>query len=140
VLLNPAALVLAVGIVLVALNGMRTGLLTRFMGSLGIVAGVLQVLQYGSGLPLVQTFWLAGLALLYAGRRPGGDPPAWRTGRAEPWPSPQQAAAQRKAAAEGDAGAGAGSAVAEPDSSEPPERVPAGVHPATAKRKRKRRT
>ena len=136
VLLNPAALVLAVGIVLVSLNGMRTGLLTRFLGSLGIVAGVLQVIQYGSGLPLVQTFWLGSLAFLYAGMRPGGDPPAWRTGRAEPWPSAQQAAEQRRAQAEARAADG-GTATAP---GEPPEPVPAGTHPATSKRKRKRRT
>ena len=101
VLLTPAALVLAVGIVLVSLNAMRAGLLTRFMGALGIVVGVFQVVQVGSSLPLVQTFWLGGLALLFAGRRPGGDPPAWRTGRAEPWPSGRQLAEQRKAAGRG---------------------------------------
>jgi len=134
VLLTPAALALTVGLVLVSLNAMRTGLLTRFMGALGIVAGVLQVIQYGAALPLVQTFWLAGLALLFAGRRPGGDPPAWRTGRAEPWPSAQQAAAARREQQQGEP---------PPDAHpEPPrerERAPAGARPATAKRKRKRR-
>jgi hypothetical protein len=132
VLLTPAALALTVGIVLVSLNGMRTGLLTRFMGALGIVAGVLQVIQYGAALPLVQTFWLAGLALLFAGRRPGGDPPAWRTGRAEPWPSAQQVAEERRAAQEAKR-----PAAAKPDP--PREKLPAGAHPASTKRKRKRR-
>ena len=104
---------------------MRTGLLTRFMGALGIVVGVLQVIQYGSALPLVQTFWLGGLALLFAGRRPGGDPPAWRTGRAEPWPTAQQAAEQRRAAAEAEAAAGG----AAPAARASRERVPAGAAP-----------
>ena len=132
VLLTPAALALTVGIVLVALNGMRTGLLTRFMGALGIVVGVFQVIQVGASLPLVQSFWLGGLALLFAGRRPGGDPPAWRTGRAEPWPSAQQVAEQRKAQQE---------KAAPPDEPAPePERVAAGAHPATSRRKRKRRS
>jgi len=135
VLLTPAALALTVGLVLVSLNGMRTGLLTRFMGALGIVAGVLQVIQYGAALPLVQTFWLAGLAVLFAGRRPGGDPPAWRTGRAEPWPSAQQAAQARR-----DVQEQAQAAPPEQPQHQPqPERLPAGAHPATAKRKRKRR-
>jgi hypothetical protein len=135
VLLQPAALALAVGIVLVSLNAMRTGLLTRFMGALGIVVGVFQIIQVGASLPLVQTFWLAGLALLFAGRRPGGDPPAWRTGRAEPWPSAQQAAEARKAQQEQE------QAAPPPEEPEPePERVPAGEHPATSKRKRKRRS
>jgi hypothetical protein len=131
VLLTPAALALTVAIVLLSLNGMRTGLLTRFMGALGMVVGIFQVIQVGASLPLVQTFWLGGLAMLFAGRRPGGDPPAWRTGRAEPWPSAQQAAEARKAQRE-----------QAPTREEPvpePERVPAGAHPATSKRKRKRR-
>jgi hypothetical protein len=133
VLLTPAALVLTVGIVLVALNGMRSGLLTRFMGALGIVVGVFQIIQVGASLPLVQTFWLGSLALLFAGRRPGGDPPAWRTGRAEPWPSAQQAAEARRAAQQEPI-----TPAEEPE----PERVPAGArpHPATSKRKRKRRS
>ena len=130
VLLTPAALALTVAIVLVSLNGMRSGLLTRFMGALGMVVGVFQVIQVGASLPLVQTFWLGGLAVLFAGRRPGGDPPAWRTGRAEPWPTAAQVAEQRKAQQEGEAG----------EKPEPePEHVGAGVHPATSMRKRKRR-
>jgi hypothetical protein len=137
VLLTPAALALTVAIVLVSLNGMRTGLLTRFMGALGIVVGAFQIIQVGASLPLVQTFWLGGLAVLYAGRRPGGDPPAWRTGRAEPWPSAAQLAEARKAeqGPEPDPDP-------EPETAPAParERVPAGTRPATSKRKRKRRT
>jgi hypothetical protein len=135
VLLTPAALALAVGIVLVSLNAMRAGLLTRFMGALGIVVGVFQVIQVGSSLPLVQTFWLGGLALLFAGRRPGGDPPAWRTGRAEPWPTAQQVAEQRRtqAGAEAEPAAAAAPAPAVGDG------VAAGARPAASKRKRKRR-
>ena len=100
VLLTPAALALAVGVVLVSLNAMRAGLLTRFMGALGIVVGVFQVVQVGSSLPLVQTFWLGGLALLFAGRRPGGDPPrgapgARSRGRARSRRPPQRRAAGR---------------------------------------------
>ena len=39
-------------------------------------------------MPIVGIFWLAGLAALLFGRWPGGEPPAWRTGVAEPWPAP----------------------------------------------------
>jgi hypothetical protein len=134
VLLTPAALALTVAIVLVSLNGMRSGLLTRFMGALGIVVGIFQIIQVGASVPLVQTFWLGGLALLFAGRRPGGDPPAWRTGRAEPWPTGQQAAEARRAKQEAKAPA------PEPEPDRAPEHVPAGAHPATSKRKRKRRS
>jgi hypothetical protein len=131
VLLQPAALALAVGIVMVSLNAMRTGLLTRFMGALGIVVGVFQIVAVGASLPLVQTFWLVALAVLFAGRRPGGVPPAWRTGRAEPWPTAQQAREARAAQAEAEP-------PAPPDPQ--PQRVPAGAHSAAARRKRKRRS
>ncbi len=130
VLLQPAALVLTVGMVLVALNAMRSGLLTRFMGILGMIAAALIVIQYGAGIPLVLAFWLGSLAVLFAGRRPGGDPPAWRTGQAEPWPSMQQAAKPREEQADDKAEAAPAPA---------PARVPAGAHSASAKRKRKRR-
>ena len=70
---------------------MRAGLLTRFMGILGAIVGALQVVRIGP-LPLVQTFWFLSLALLLSGRRQGGDLPAWRTGREEPWPSQREVA------------------------------------------------
>ena len=77
------SLLLAVGLVLVSLNAMRAGLLTRLFGYIGIAAGALLVLF---PLPIVQVFWLGGLGMLLLGRWPGGDFPAWRTGNAEPWP------------------------------------------------------
>ena len=81
---------LAVGLVLVSLNAMRTGLLTRMLGYLGVAAGALMVLV---PLPIVQIFWLAALGFILMGRWPGGAPPAWRTGQAEPWPVPAAPAA-----------------------------------------------
>jgi hypothetical protein len=91
------SLTLAVGLVLISLNAMRVGILTRLMGYVGIVAGAMLVLF---PLPVVQIFWMGALAALFFGRWPGGDPPAWRTGKAEPWaprvappPRPQTAPA-----------------------------------------------
>ncbi|HEX6027312.1 MAG TPA: hypothetical protein VFZ00_35255 [Solirubrobacter sp.] len=83
------SLVLAVGLILVSLNAMRVGLLTRLMGYIGIVSGAMLVLF---PLPVVQIFWMGALGVLFLGRWPGGNPPAWESGRAEPWPSrvPQQ--------------------------------------------------
>ena len=78
---------LAVGMVLVSLNAMRIGLLTRMLGYLGVAAGAMMVLV---PLPIVQIFWLAALGLILLGRWPGGAPPAWRTGQAEPWPVPER--------------------------------------------------
>jgi hypothetical protein len=79
---------LALSFVIIAVNAMRVGLLTRFMGILGVIVGVLFVLPIGSQLPIVQCFWLVAVGLLILRRWPGGNlPPAWETGRAEPWPT-----------------------------------------------------
>lgn len=79
---------LGVGLVLVALNAMRVGLLTRFMGILGIMAGAFMAFPFVQ-LPIVQAFWLVALGILFLGKLPN-TPPAWETGRAEPWPTRQQ--------------------------------------------------
>ena len=83
----------------VSLNAMRVGLLTRFMGVLGIITGVLQILPFGGPLPVVQCFWMLMLSILFLGRWPSGNPPAWQTGRAEPWPSSAELRERRKQAA-----------------------------------------
>ena len=98
-----ARLLLGVGFVLVSLNAMRIGLLTRFMGALGVISGALLVLPIGGPLPIVQAFWLVGVAISIGERFPGAVAPAWRTGRAEPWPSQQELREARDAAAESDA-------------------------------------
>jgi hypothetical protein len=102
-----AALMLAVAFALVSLNAMRVGLLTRFMGYLGIFAGVLVLFQIIQ-IPIVQGYWLAALGYLLSGRWPTGVPPAWRSGRAEPWPSSAEMRAQRAAGAGARGGGGGG--------------------------------
>jgi hypothetical protein len=91
-----AQLALGFAFVMICLNAMRVGLLTRFMGILGIIVGVLFVVPLAPGPPVVQSFWLAALAALFAGRWPTGIPPAWTTGRAVPWPSQQALREQRE--------------------------------------------
>jgi hypothetical protein len=119
-------LALAAGIFLVALNAMRTGLLTRFLGILGLITGFLIVFPLGP-VSVVQAFWLIALGMIVLGVTPGGPPPAWRTGQAEPWPSQREMAEARRKQAE-------------PQPEPEPEPVPAGrPHPASKKRKRKRR-
>jgi hypothetical protein len=94
---------LGLGIVLIALNAMRVGLLTRFMGVLGIMAGVFLAFPFFS-IPIVQAFWLVGIGMLFLGRFPNGAPPAWETGRAEPWPSRQEMLEAQQRAKEGRGG------------------------------------
>lgn len=135
-----AALLLAIGFVLVALNAMRVGLLTRFMGYLGIFTGILVLFPIGSPVPVVQGFWLLALAYLLSGRWPTGVPPAWRSGKAEKWPSSQALREQRGAAVAG-RGAGRGKQAPTPVPA-PVETVAAGSarsRSSTPKRKRKRR-
>lgn len=67
-----------------SLDAMRIGLLTRFMGIMGIALGPSLVLGFGL---LVLPLWLVALGVLFLGRWPRGMPPAWITGRAEPWQS-----------------------------------------------------
>jgi len=152
-----SALALGFGIAIISLNAMRVGLLTRFMGVLGVIVGVavapiLPIDQQG----IIRVFWLAALGMLFLGRLPSGTPKAWATGQAEPWPSQQQLREQRAAAqAEGDAGESEdegesgrvsrrGATTAPPPQPPSPRRpepaAPGSEHSASKKKKRKRRS
>ena len=125
-------LALAVGYVFVSLNAMRAGLLTKFMGILGCIIGVLVIVPLGP-LPIVQTFWLVAIAALLFGFWPSGMPPAWASGKAEPWPSQSQTAAKRREAMDARRAArGGGAPVPAADSS-------AAAAPASARTKKKRK-
>jgi hypothetical protein len=76
-------LALAFWFVIGSLNAMRIGLLTRFMGVLGVIIGPAFVLGFA---PLVLTFWLVALGVLLLGRWPRGMPAAWVAGEAVSWP------------------------------------------------------
>jgi hypothetical protein len=92
-------LALALAIVLISINAMRAGLLTRFLGYLGVFSGALFVLAFVP-IPIVQVYWLGALALLFVGRSPSGTPPAWQSGEAMPWPSAAEMREQRVREAE----------------------------------------
>ena len=150
-----SALALGFGIAIISLNAMRVGLLTRFMGVLGVIVGVavapiLPIDQQG----IIRVFWLAALGMLFLGRLPGGRPKAWATGEPEPWPSQQQLREQREAAR-----AGADTTQDEPEAprasrrgapATPPPKAPSprrpdpagpgSEHSASKKKKRKRRS
>jgi hypothetical protein len=120
-----AGLALAAGMIAVTLNAMRVGLLTRWMGVLGMFTGLLIFLPIGGAeLQVVPAFWMVMVGLLFMGRWPNGQPPAWESGQARPWPS--RAASARTAAGPATATAGA-------------EAVPAPAPPAASSRKRRKR-
>lgn len=127
----------AAAVLLISLNAMRVGLLTRFMGVLGCIVGALIVLPAIFGPPaIVQAFWLVALGLLILGRV-RAVPPAWATGRAEPWPSQQELRERKERAARGDAEPGAGATG--PEASSVADDDATGVPHATPKRRKRKR-
>lgn len=156
ILRSLGGLTVALAFILIALNAMRVGLLTRFMGMLGIIAGALVLIgpiiaPQLAALPVIEIFWLLAVGLLVLGRWPGGNiPPAWRTGKPEPWPTQQEAREERerelkrrkseKSAKDDDDT----SAVAEAPAPMPVPRddeatLPGMSHSSSKKKKRKRR-
>jgi hypothetical protein len=143
-----AGLALAFAFVLISLNAMRAGLLSRFMGILGIIVGVLFVLPILGQVPFVEIFWVAALGFLFLGRWPqGGRGPAWESGEAIPWPTAQdRAAAMAEARAdrqlereEAREPVAAGGRRPVPEEGLDGDGPVTNQHPRSKKRKRKRR-
>jgi hypothetical protein len=93
-----AGLSLAFAVGFNSINARRAGLLSQFMGILGVIVGVLLVIPI-LGPPLVQFFWFVALGLLFIDRWPGQRKrgPAWDTGEADPWPTASEIRAQQMA-------------------------------------------
>jgi hypothetical protein len=130
-----ASLLLAIAFILISLGAMRVGLLTKFLGYLGMFAGVLVLIPIGSPVPVVQGFWLLSVAYLVSGRWPTGLPPAWVTGHSVPWPTQAERRAQLQRSRNG--GAPKPASAGAPATAPP---VPARTRAETPKRKRKRRS
>jgi hypothetical protein len=138
-----AGLSLAFAVGFNSINARRAGLLSQFMGIIGVIVGVLLVIPI-LGPPLVQFFWFVAIGLLFLDRWPGQRKrgPAWETGEPDPWPT----AAELRAEQVAERGLGKGRSEPEP---EPEEAVyeddgddqepGAAPHPRSKKRKRKRR-
>jgi hypothetical protein len=132
-LLLPGMLALIFSLVYTPLWAVRTGLLTRFFGTLGMALGasLLFILQIAL---LGVLCWLVYFGMLLFGRVPSGRPPAWDAGEAVPWPT---AGEEPVAAA-----AGANGEVVEGDATEIPgvdENPNAARRERAKRRKRKRR-
>jgi hypothetical protein len=124
-----ASMSIGLSIILISINAMRAGLLSRFMGILGVILGGLTVLSPVAA-PVLQLFWLTAIGVLFINRWPGaGRGPAWESGEPEPWPTAQDRYAEVRAAQE-------------PGEAEPGEAEPATAvaeNPRSRKRKKKRR-
>jgi hypothetical protein len=126
-------LAVAAAFVLVSLRAMRVGLLTRMMGTVGIIGGVLFLIPL-TPLPVVQALWLIffGAMLQRFGGRP--LPEAWTVAEARPWPSAQQQRAERPSRRS--------SRKPSPAPAAPPAPAPAlprGASPHASKKRRRRR-
>jgi Domain of unknown function (DUF4386) len=123
--------------VIASLNAMRVGLLTRFMGVLGIIVGPGFIFGFA---PPVMVFWLIAVGILFLGRWPRGVPPAWEAGVAVPWPSrgrrsePDEEAVEPAPGSQNGEVEPVGPGVRKPE----PEQGPGSSSPAS-RRKRKRR-
>ncbi|MDQ3933819.1 MAG: hypothetical protein M3340_04220 [Actinomycetota bacterium] len=133
------SLATAAATIFLAIHARRAGVLSSFMGILGVIVALFSVLV-GSP-PVVQWFWFGALGVLFLGRWPTARGPAWESGEAEPWPS----AAEQRAAREGALPEAAAEEDDEPVEDEEEDDEPASadpdvpVHPRSRKRKRKRR-
>jgi hypothetical protein len=126
-----APLAMATVFVLVSLRAMRVGLLTRLLGILGILAGIVFFIQLVP-IPLLQLIWLVGVGMTLA--QVGGLqlPPAWVVGEAVPWVSTRQPSNRSRGGGRGANKSSATKALA--------PRVPDGPSPAASKKRKRRRT
>src|SRR5665213_1465948 len=95
IIVTLAELAVAGAFVMVGLRSMRVGLLTRMMGIVAILSGVLFLVPL-TPLPVVQALWLIffGATLQQFGGRP--LPEAWTVAEARPWPPSQSTRGQRR--------------------------------------------
>jgi hypothetical protein len=123
---------LVIGMLYTGLWAMRTGLLTRFWGSLGMAVGFASLIGFS---PLA-FLWFIYVGILLLSVLPGGKPPAWAAGQAVPWPTPGEKAAAEMEPADPDA---IDVDSAEIDPPESPDRPSGNGNGGDPPRKRKRR-
>lgn len=84
-ILLAGTLALAFWLVLNGLNALRAGLLSKFMGYLGVMLGPALVLLPFT--PIILAVWLISLGAIFMDILPRGRPPAWASGEEMPWPT-----------------------------------------------------
>jgi hypothetical protein len=123
-----AGVALAAGMIGTMVNALRVGLLPRWMSYLGIFTGILIFAPIGGAeLEVVPSFWMVMMGILYVGKWPNGEPPAWAAGEARPWPSQ----AQMRAAKRGEGQVALATGVADV--------APEPARPSRSSRKRRRK-
>ncbi len=127
-----AGLAFAAGMIAAMVNSRRVGLLPRWMSILGMFTALLIFLPLGGAeLEVIPSFWMLMIGILFVGKWPSGDPPAWAAGEARPWPSAAETRAAKQGGAPQPALSAAGGEVA-------PAAAPPVVGGTSRKRRRKR--
>jgi hypothetical protein len=131
-------LAFALGFFYTSLWAMRTGLLTRFWGSLGMACAVVFVLIVPSSPPIMifQEVWFMAIGFMLLGVWVGDRPPAWETGTAVPWLKPGEEPPGEDGDPDLIEGEGREVTGDDPPPSDPP---PDASPPSEPPRKRKRR-
>jgi Domain of unknown function (DUF4386) len=140
VLTPVAALSFAFSMIMTNVNAIRAGLLSTFVGIIGVIGGILFVLPLGPP-QILLFFWLMSIGVVLLDRWPGGRGPAWESGEAQKWPT----AMERRGMATGATRSGPrGRPAAQSSDGEPedtrlvePGDQPAGQTRTSRKRKRK---
>ncbi len=125
----------AVAMAYTCFQAMRVGLLTRFWGSLGAAMGVASVLGQFFQFTLL---YIVYLGLLFGGWTPRGRPPAWAEGKAIPWPTPGERAAESLQGEHSEAGDDGADAAGQ-DTGDEQAAAPDPPREPGERRKRKRR-
>jgi hypothetical protein len=115
-------------------NAIRVGLLSGFVGIVGVIAGILFLIPIGPP-QLLLFFWLAAVAVILLDRWPGGRGPAWASGEAQKWPT----AMERRGMAPGAGRAPRQARGAEPEDTRVVEPGEAQSSQTRTSRKRKRK-
>jgi hypothetical protein len=132
-----AGIAFAAGMIGVLVNAVRVGLLPLWMSVLGSFSALLLFFPIGGAdLQVIPALWLAVTGVLFFGKWPKGEPPAWAAGEARPWATQAQLRAER-------AGTGGRGSAGKTGTEGGAVAVPAPVLPASGggssrKRRRKR--
>jgi hypothetical protein len=82
----PTGLAFAFAVIITNINSMRAGLVSTFVGIIGVIGGLLFVLPLGPP-QILLFFWLVSMTVILFDRWPGDRGPAWETGEAVKWPT-----------------------------------------------------
>lgn len=81
----PALLILIFVMIYVPVWSIRTGLIHKTAGTIGMAIGAIQIFVPPQIGMMILVLWFGYIAVLLSGRLPGGRPPAWEEGVAIPW-------------------------------------------------------